>query len=148
MINREEALQEIYERLKANRTVLGLTTFKRTPTEPVREEDLPCIFMSEGTDTILDHSKRTSHGYPARRALEVIIELITDRDTDIRQLFLNVRSIIFTEIGTNPPKYNPILGANIFINENRTEGPMGYGLPDVLGMRLILDLVYTDKGFY
>lgn len=147
MINREDGLNEIYERLKANRTFLGLTTFKRNPTRPAVENDLPCVFMIEGTDIITEHSKRSGTGYPAKRVMEVTIEIITTREVNIKQLFQDIRRVIFTERNSNPVVYTAIVAENTFIGENRTEGPAGYGLPDVVGMALVLDLVYTDKAF-
>lgn len=153
MINRENGLTEIYERIKVRRTDLGLKTFKRTPTTPVREEMLPCVFMAEDVDNVIEHSKRNKTGYPARRVLEVALEIIAPRDADVKQLYFNVRRAVFMNkeavFEENDPKsFTPVLAENVFINENRTEGPTGYGLPDVIGMRLVLDLVYTDKGFY
>ena len=146
MINREAGLTEIYNRLYDNRDTLGIR-FKRTPSRPATAEELPLVFMLEETDNIIEHSKRNKTGYPARRVLEVVLEIIAAKEADVKQLYLDVRRIVFTERNTNPPEYNPILGDNVFINENRTEGPTGYGLPDVIGMRLVLDLVYTDNGF-
>lgn len=147
MINRENGLQEIYERLKANRVALGVKSFKRTPTSPAVQEDLPCIFMFEETDNVVEHSKRNKTGYPAKRVLEVVLEVIATKEADVKQLHIDIRRVIFTELGSNPPVFSPIVAENTFINENRTEGPSGYGLPDVVGMRLVLDLVYTDNGF-
>lgn len=147
MINREDGLTEIYERLKANRIALGLTTFKRNPTSPATELDLPCILMAEGTDMVIEHSKRNKTGYPARRVLEVALEIIASKEVDIKQLFQDVRRVVFTERGSDPVKFTPVVAENTFINENRTEGPTGYGLPDVIGMVLVLDLVYTDEAF-
>lgn len=146
MINREAGLTEIYNRLYDNRVALGCE-FKRTPTSPATADDLPCIFMSEEVDNVIEHSKRNQTGYPAKRVLEVALEVVAIKEADVKQLYLDIRRIVFTERGTNPPVYSSILGENVFINENRTEGPTGYGLPDVIGMRLVLDLVYTDNGF-
>jgi hypothetical protein len=153
VINREEGLTEIYERIKARRIILGLQAFKRTPTAPVREEMLPCIFMSEDVDNVIEHSQRNKTGYPARRVLEVALEIIASRDTDVKQLYFNVRRAVFMNREAvweenDPSSYSPFIAENTFVNENRTEGPTGYGLPDVIGMRLVLDLVYTDNGFY
>lgn len=146
MINRENGLQEIYERLKANKTTLGIKTFKRTPTQPSTEADMPCIYMSEGRDNIIEHAKRNKSGYPARRVLEVDLTLIVAKGTDIKTLYNQMRRVVFTEQVNG--EINPVLAENTFINENRTEGPTGYGLPDVVGMVLTLDLIYTDKAFY
>ena len=103
--------------------------------------------MSEETDSVLEHSKRNKTGYPAKRVLEVVLEIVVSDTTNIKQLYLDMRRVVFTERGSDPLVFNPVLAQNTFINENRTEGPTGYGLPDVLGMRLVLDLVYTDNGF-
>ena len=147
MNNREDSLQELYERIKANRVDLGIASFKRTPTNPIDDSDMPCIIMLEGVDNIVAHSSKNSAGYPVRRALEVTLELITTKSIDIKSLLRNLRRIVFTERDTDPPVYNAKLvpsGRTGFIQESRTEGPTGYGLPDVLGMSLVLDLVYTD----
>ncbi len=139
MQNREDGLLELYDRIRNAREALGLRAFKRTPTKPIDENLLPCIFMIEGVDDIVDHSSRTQAGYPCKRVLEVTFEMITDRDVDIKVLYRNVRSVLFSE-GVI------VADDNTFIREIRTEGPTGYGLPDVLGMRLVLVLSYTDKG--
>jgi len=145
--NREEALLELYERIKVNRVELGLATFKRTPTEPINDSDMPCIIMIEGSDSILVPNSRNTSGYPVRRLLEVTLELITTSVTDIKKTLRDLRRIVFTERDTDPPIFNARLlpdGRTGLIQENRTEGPTGYGLPDVLGMSLVLDLVYND----
>ena len=103
--------------------------------------------MLEGIDKITKLSARGNTGYPAQRVLEVVIELVTTEKTDIKALYKLVRSTVFSVKGSNPKVYNSRLVDDAFINENRTEGPIGYGLPDVLGMRLVLDLFYTDNGF-
>lgn len=145
--NREDALLEIYERIKEKRGSLGLTSFKRTPTEPIVAKDMPCVFMLEGSDNIIEYSSRGSMGYPVRRTLEVTLELVTNSSVDIKSKLRDLRKVVFAERNVDPPVYNPRLvssGQTGFISENRTEGPSGYGLQDVLGMSLILDLVYTD----
>ncbi len=145
MIQREAGLTEIYNRIKDNRTIIGVKSFKRTPTNPISESDMPCIFMLEGIDNIITPSTRNATGYPARRILEVIFELVTTEKTDIKTMYRAMRAAVFTQRGSDPVTFNPRLDENVFIGENRTEGPIGYGLPDILAMRLILDLVYTDN---
>ncbi len=147
MDNREDALLELYERIKVNRVDLGLVSFKRTPTNPISDSDMPCVIMLEGVDNIIEHGTRNNSGYPVRRALEVTLELITTKDTAIKTTLRSLRKAVFTERGTDPPVYSARLVPNTrtgFISESRTEGPTGYGLPNVLGMSLVLDLVYTD----
>jgi len=147
MINRELGLLEIKERLKENYVAIGLTTFRRNPTEALREEQFPYVIMEEGVDQIIERSGRNKTGYPAKRVLEVILEIGTLNTTNIRDLYNKVRTVIFTERGTDPPVFTPIVAQNVFINENRTEGPTGVDIPGILVMRLVLDLVYTDNGF-
>lgn len=150
MENKELGLLQIKARIAADKTDLGITSFKRTPTEPASMKNLPCIFMLEGTDLIIKKSARGKMGYPCQRLLEVVIELVINNKKtteDIKVLFKKVRETIFKEIGSNPAVYNPVIADNVFINENRQEGPTGYGLPDIEAMRLVLDLIYTDEGF-
>jgi len=149
MDNRETGLLEIKARIAADRSALGLATFKRTPTRPAQLDDLPCVFMLEGADNIFKRSSRGALGYPANRSVEVIIELVVNKTvTDIKSVFPELRKSVFKDRGSSDPVvYNPRVADNTFIQENRTEGPIGYGLPDIKVMRLVLDLIYTDGGF-
>ena len=139
MKNREDGLLELYNRIYTAKNELGLKGFKRSPTKPVDEEFLPCIFMVEDVDEIIDHSSRNQTGYPCKRVLEVTLEIVSDREADIKKLYRDVRTVVFADGVV-------VADDQTFIREIRTEGPTGYGLPDVLGMRLVLALVYTDKG--
>lgn len=138
MKNREEALEEIYTILYNNRVVLGLRGLQRNPTEPIEEKYLPVIFIVEDVDEIIKVLSRSAGIYPCKRRLEVILEMVADTSIDIKKLYRDVRNTLFS---------NGILTVgNTFIREVRTEGPTGYGLPKLLGMRLILEIVYDDDG--
>lgn len=137
MIYRELGVQEIYNRIKDNRVALGVNSCKRTPTKPITEYKMPCVFIIEGVDEVLKANSRHPLGYTARRQLEVILEIIVERGTDIRKLYVDIRSAILMDA---------TVAKNTFVNEIRTEGPSGYGLPDVSGMNLVLALTYTDNG--
>ena len=149
MDNRELGLLEIKARIAAERTALGLQSFKRTPTRPSTIEDCPCVFMLEGVDNIFKRASRNQFGYPCQRVLEVVIELVVNKKEtpNIKALFLELRKAVFKEVDSDPAIYNANVAENVFINENRSEGPVGYGLPDIKVMRLVLDLIYTDGGF-
>jgi len=138
---RELGLLEIYDRIKAAKDsgVLSIKSFQRSPTIPVNEVDLPCVFMVEGDDEIVKRSSRNPLGYPAERNLEVILELVARGSADIRKLYKDLRVAVL--------KDGAIVTTNTFIREIRTEGPTGYGLPDVLGIRFVLSLTYMDDGF-
>lgn len=135
---REDGLDTVYQRIYDSKETLGLKGFKRSPTKPIDEQYLPCIFMIEGIDEVSTISQRGQFGYPMRRELEVVLEIVSSREYDIKQLYRDVRSVILAD--------TPVVAENTFIREIRTEGPTGYGLPDVLGMRLVLAMFYTDKG--
>jgi hypothetical protein len=147
MDNKEYGLVEIYERIKANKDELGLVSFKRNPTKPVDQSLMPSVVMIEDVDNIIKRSDRSKTGYPARRVAEIVIEIVVTADTDVKALYQELRRVVFMKRDTDPAVYDPCVADNVFINENRTEGPSGFGLPDVTGMRLVLDLVYTDNGF-
>ena len=67
MLNRENALDEIYNRISTERVALGLKGFMRSPTKPIDEELLPCIFMIEDIDEVTEIAQRDMFGYPMRR---------------------------------------------------------------------------------
>ncbi len=149
MDDRELGLAEIVDRITLKREALGLQSLRSTPTEPVSERDLPCVVVHEGDDYVVKHSTRSNHGYPATRTLEVTLEIIVKKDVDVKTLYRQLRSVVFSEKGVEPPVYNARLipdNKTTFIRENHTEGPTGYGLPGLLGMRLVLDLIYIDGG--
>lgn len=136
---REQGLNEVYQRVKEQRITLGLKAFKRTPTTPIDDKYLPAIFMDEGIDEVTVSSERNPTGYPMRRVLEIIIELVVLKsETDIKQLYIDVRKAVFNG--------GVVVADNTIIKEIRTEGPNGYGLPNIVGMRLVLALSYTDDG--
>lgn len=138
MEKREEGLQVLYNRIKDARTELGISTFKRTPSSPIEERDLLCVFMSEGTDRITKPSSRHPLGYPARREVEIVFELINVESFDIRSFFTQFRKKILSSGN---------LTEDCFVREVRAVGPMGYRtLTNVVGMQLILAMSYTDNG--
>lgn len=136
---RKDVLAALIERVKANRVLLNIKTFKHNPTTAFTAADLPGIFMYEGVDHIVKASGSTQLGYPAIRECEVTLEIITDNRYDALTMFRAVRSTILNE---NSPRL--VEGSSM--REKYSEGPNGYGVPDVLGMRLVLGLTYMDDG--
>lgn len=134
---REVSIVEVVQRIKDARVALGLATCKRVPTSAITASNCPAILVIEGEDNIVKKSSRTNSIYPARRNLELVLEIITILGYDIKKLYREVRSVILQ---------NPVVAENCFIEEIRTEGPNGYDLPDIQGMRLVLSLTYTDSG--
>jgi hypothetical protein len=73
--------------------------------------------------------------------LEVTLEIVSGRDADIKSLYRKVRSAVF-DGGV------VVADDNTFIREIRTEGPVGYGLPDVTSIDFVLLLSYNDAGIF
>jgi hypothetical protein len=143
---REAGLTEIFERLKLRKTTIGLKKFRWNPTDTISEEDdTPCLLMFEGVDLVIEKASRGTTGYPARRRLEVNLEIVAGKDDNVKQIYSKVREAVFKD-RTPEETVTSVVAENTFIAENRTEGPVSYGLPNILGMRLFLDLIYTDKG--
>lgn len=134
---REDSIVEVERRIKEAREALGLTTCKRVPTSAITSAHCPAVLLVEGEDVILKKSSRGVQIYPARRNLELILEIITLIGYDVKKLYRDVRSIVFV---------NPVVADNCIIEEIRTEGPSGYDLPDIKGMRMVISLTYTDFG--
>lgn len=138
---KEQGLLEIKERVEASKDIIGLKGFRRTPTKPTDSKYLPCVYMHEGIDIIAVNSSRNPFGFPRRRSLEVELEVIVKRDVvDMKSVFKQVRAAVF---GDTPA----LVGGKVTIFELRTEGPTGYGLPDVVGMSLVLGMNYPELSF-
>ena len=134
---REESIVEVEKRIKDARVALGLMTCKRSPTSAINSNHCPAVIIVEGPDNIIKKSSRGTSIYPARRGLELVLEIVTTLGYDVKKLYRDVRSVVLQ---------NPVVADNCYIEEIRTEGPDGYDLPDIQGMRLILLLTYTDQG--
>lgn len=137
MENREAGLQVLYNRIKNQRDILGIKTFRRAPTIPVEQKDLLCVFMSEGIDRIVKSATKNWLGYPARRELEIIFELINLDTFDIRAFYDQFRRVALSSAK---------LSGDCIVREIRSNGPSSYGTPNVVGMQLVLSMTYTDKG--
>lgn len=137
MEKRELSVVEIEKRVKDAKVELGLATCRRMPGAPVTSDNCPAVLVVEGVDDVVKTSNRGNSIYPARRQVEIILEIISKLDYDVRKLYRDVRSKVVM---------NPAVADGCFIQEHRTEGPNGYDLPDIQGMRLVLLLFYDDDG--
>lgn len=150
---RELGMDKIKQRLIADKDVLGLKSLKRNSNDPISKSEMNAIYIFEGRDTITEHASRGFLGYPAKRLLEVDVEIITKNNRDgtaIKTLYNNVRRAVFCDkiIDTNTTYVpNPILADNVAIRELRTLGPGLYDVPELIGIKLVLGLIYIDNGF-
>lgn len=150
MDERDQALAEIKERLRSRKDLIGINYLKEVPSGELDPNKVPAVLIIEGSDSILKSSGRSSSGYPAKRVLEVTFECIVNSKTISARTFCKeIRKAVFYDryVEGVEDRINTKIVDNVFIAENKTEGPFGYGLPNINGMRLIIDLVYNDNGF-
>ena len=134
MIKREQAVQEIKGWIVDEAAAHGLKAIKRTPTAPPNV--FPAVFIHEGDDVIVKPSRQKWHGYPAERAVELIIEMWTLEDTDIKALFGQIRNLLFAGKLSN----------SCGMKELRAYGPFNGGVQGAVCMQIVLALSYTDSG--
>lgn len=147
MIKRIAGCIGIYERLKDSKDIIGLKTFVEVPTEQLMVDQLPACVMGYGEDSIIKRSSRSST--PSRkgganiRSLEVILEFIGKAPTDVMDLYMEAKKAIFVDI--HPAVIDDQVVPSVYIEEERTEGPVGYGLPKVKAFIFVIKLVYPDE---
>lgn len=145
MDNREAGIAELKARLYARKAEAGIAMFIETPSGELNPEKTPAVLLSEGEDIIDLTSSRNQSGYPAKRILEIMFECVVDiRNNKPRTFCKDVRRALFLDKSVD--EINIMLLSEVFIREARMEGPFGYGLPNINGMRLILNLFYPDEG--
>lgn len=148
MKKRIDACKEIFERIKAVRVTAGLQNFVETPTTQAKPEDMPVCFMGYGVDSIIKRSARTAtasrKGEANVRSVEVILEFVAHKDDDVLAIYEKVRAAVLADI--HPLKdVNGVPDPTTYMYEDRTEGPIGYGLPEVEAMIFVITLVYKDE---
>ena len=151
---RTEALETIKARFARDRELLGLKSFEWNSNSPISKTNVPCVYMFEGRDEIEKHDQRSVLGYPARRNLEINIEIVAKNDRNaagVKALLQLVKRTIFcdrtgsgSDIVWTP---NPVVAKNSFIRELRIKGPGTYEVPELVGIKLVVGLWYTDLGF-
>lgn len=152
---RTESLNEIARRIKRDRDILDLKSFKWNSNDPINKINTPAIYMFEGRDTVKEFASKNGLGYPCKRHLEINIEIISKNDKNaktIKELFQKTRRTIFCErvdtdfgIEWNP---NILVAKSSFIKELRTKGPNVYEIPELVGIKLVLGLWYVDHGIF
>lgn len=138
MINRENGLIEVENRLLPLMGTYPLVYFQRSPARTVGVDDMPCLLILEQDDEIIKRTSRTNIGYPVYRTLEVIVEVWDLESGDVRDLRDQVVGLLFVNDG--------VLSEGTIVRETKTLGPFNLGIPDVLGMRLVCNMSYQDEG--
>lgn len=149
------ALEEIKSRIIRDRAILELESFNWNSNDPIDKSSVPSVYMFEGRDTIKTYSSRGPLGYPARRHLEINIEVVTKSDRNasgVKDLLRLVKRSVFCDrTGDSIENYvwipNEVVADNSFIKELRTKGPGTYAVPELVGIKLVIGLYYTDHGF-
>lgn len=136
------AAKEIKRRIAEIRVAIGLKSFQEVPTETAKVEQLPLCNLVYGVDRIIKRSGRSASpsraGIPSIRSSEIILELIAPKSANVVEMAKSIRDVLLENI-------HPITGDNsTYIEEDRTEGPVGYGLPNVEAIILIINLIYPE----
>jgi hypothetical protein len=160
---REASLEEIARRIKRDRDLLNLKSFKWNSNDPVNKINIPAIYMFEGRDTIKEYISRNKIGYPCKRHLEVNIEMIVENESSIkddfkklkifyqkvrRSVFCDREDIIRDEVKSIVWTPNNTLAKNSYMLELRTKGPNTYEIPELIGMKMVVGVWYDDFGFF
>lgn len=143
MNQKDESILEIKARIVAVKDTAGLNKFRYAPTQAIELDDCPACVLIEGIDEIVKRSSRTAQGIKDTRLSEIIIEIIAEKDSNqmpdtIKSIFRQVKAAVLADIHPVPTQ------KSVFMIEARTEGPMGYGIPNALIMRLVLELMYQE----
>lgn len=143
---REQAILEIIARLTDNRVEIGLATLKRVPLlNPIDSKDYPCLLLIENEDKIEKKSSSGICGYPMRRQLELVLELVARHGVDVKAMMRLIRRAIVTgtTVTGSPPL--PVPNSDAFILESYIAGPTNFNIPDTIGMQLAFSLHYKDE---
>jgi len=143
----DDAIAEVKSRIKAVKDTAGLKKYRNVPTRPFSEDDLPAVAIMEGNDDIVKRNSRNPQGFPFKRESELIIEVVAAKEdengdpVDIKNIYRIVRASVLQ----NPWLVAPTSSIEgVPAVEMRKEGPMAYGLPGILSMRLVLGIMYQD----
>ena len=142
MSKKIDAAKEIKRRISEIRVDAGLKTFVEVPTEQAKIEQLPLCNMVYGVDKIVKKSSRSASpsraGMPNIRSAEIILEMIAPKSANVSEICKKVRDAVLVDI-------HPITGDPLtYMEEDRTEGPVGYGLPNVEAIILVIILIYPE----
>ena len=143
-VRRTLACNEIYNRIKTNRVAIGLKSFKKVATTQAKIEEAPICFMSYGEDSIIKRSSRSTSPFGCTRSLEIILEFVCHEDIDVEEICANIRKFVLSD---PHPIYSEsgVVDTTTYMVEDRTDGPKGYGLPEITAMILVITLVYVDE---
>jgi len=145
---RELGITEVKNRIIRDKDVLGVNSIWRNSNSPIDKLELNAIYIIEGKDIITEHASRSFLGYPARRMLELEIEMIAKNDRDgkaIKTLYQLTRKAILCDLVDDVYVPNPVVAENTIIRELRTYGPNLYQVPELIGIKMILSLLYMDE---
>lgn len=134
-------------RIAAVRANAGLKSFLYIPNERIKVENIPCVSMFFGVDKIIKRSSRTAS--PSRldskniRSAEIILEIVTNNSVQIEDIYKKVWDAVFIDIYPLTLE-NGNVDTSVYIEEERTEGPVGYGLPDTQAVLFVFNLIYPE----
>jgi hypothetical protein len=136
MILRDQAIDELKQRLKDNKDVLPLKTVRHLPTTAFKEDEFNALAIFEGDDDIVQSGKNRNHSYPATREFIVALEIWAASREEVKALYRAVRNLVF----------NAPFASGVSFTERKAHGPYNHGVPKTYGMQMMLVMKYIDSG--
>ena len=137
MRQREEAIKEILEWLRAGRASLDLKRLEYDPLAPVRADKLNAIHIHCTRDRTVKSTTKDRYGYPRVQVANVVFECWLKPDTDHVSFYEEfLRIMIAGEFSSNT--------TSMVLNEK--VGPFDGGVPDAKVLQLHTELRYVDMG--
>jgi len=138
---RDNAVTDIIERIYNEVTnnppydQFELCHMELTPVDPIGVNSMPAILLFEDEDSIIKRATHNNLGFPLIRTLSLMIE-VWDLDKDrVKKLYKSTRKGALSNGGL-------LTKANVV--EKKTVGPYSSGRDGTMGIRLVLEIVYTE----
>lgn len=137
MRQREAAIGEILEWLKAGKDALGLKGLEHDPLAPVREDRLNAIHIHCVKDRTIKSSTDDRWGYPKLQEAQVVFQCWMTPDTDHVAFYEDFLRIMQAGVFAAPT-------TSITLTEK--VGPFDGGVPGAKVLQIHTELRYVDEG--
>lgn len=137
MRQRETAIREILEWLRAGKDALGLKRLEYDPLAPVREDRLNAIHIHCVKDRAIKSGTGDRWGYPKVQEAQVVFECWMTPGTDHAAFYEDFLRIMQAGVFAVPT-------TSIVLNEK--VGPFDGGVPNAKVLQIHTELRYVDEG--
>jgi len=141
MDTRDAAVTDIMERIYNEVTKnppyddFELCHMELTPVDPIGVNSMPAVLLFEDEDSIIKRATRSNLGFPLIRTLSLMIEVWDLNKDKVKKLYKSIRKGALGNGGF-------LSGATV--TETKTVGPYSSGRDGTMGIRLVLEITYTE----